>query len=80
MLLFVVLILKFSGDDFIIDVFHLMPKQQNFHERSNPFTEFGDTDFKQRFRYLFSMIFLKGLINSINISFSLSKKCLGLGH
>lgn len=41
-----------SDDDFIIEVLQVLPRSRSFHDRSNPFTEYDDIDFKQRFRYL----------------------------
>ncbi|XP_060855453.1 putative nuclease HARBI1 [Metopolophium dirhodum] len=39
-----------SDDDFIIGVLQVLPRPRSFRDRSNPFTEYDDTDFKQRFR------------------------------
>jgi len=41
-----------SDDDFVIEVFRVLPRPRFFHDRSNPFTEYDDINFKQRFRYL----------------------------
>jgi len=42
-----------SDEDFIIDVLQVLPRPRYFRDRSNPFSEYDDTDFKQRFRYLY---------------------------
>jgi len=45
--------LSSDDEDFIIDVLQVLPRPRYFRDRSNPFSEYDDTDFKQRFRYLY---------------------------
>lgn len=42
-----------SDEDFIIDVLQVLLRPRYFRDRLNPFSEYDDTDFKQRFRYLY---------------------------
>lgn len=37
-----------SDDDFIIGVLQVLQRPRSFRDRFNPFTEYDDTDFKQR--------------------------------
>jgi hypothetical protein len=41
-----------TDDDFIIEVLQMLPRPRFFRDRSNPFTEYDDIDFIQRFGYL----------------------------
>ncbi|KAF0767076.1 putative nuclease HARBI1 [Aphis craccivora] len=52
-----------SDEDFIIDVLEVLPRPRYFRNRSNPFSEYDNTDFKQRFR-LSKMMFIE-LLNMI---------------
>ncbi|CAI6348198.1 unnamed protein product [Macrosiphum euphorbiae] len=52
-----------SDEDFIIGVLQVLPRPRYFRDRSNPFSEYDDTDFKQRFR-LSKMMFIE-LLNMI---------------
>lgn len=52
-----------SDEDFVIEVLQVLPRPRYFRDRENPFTEYEDTDFKQRFRYVKNIFCLTSLFS-----------------